>query len=784
MAQSPGPALASGAKDFYEFGIYRLEVSSRSLFRSGEFVPLAPKVFDTLLVLVREAGRVVTKDELMQEVWPDAFVEEGSLANNISTLRKLLNADFEGEGPIATVPKRGYRFVAGLHLRNANGEIGVRAPVSVENLDGLHPRPPRRSAKIPLIAASGFLLLAIAAYSIYSISRRPGISEKDTIVITDFTNKTGDAVFDDTLRQALVFDLEQSPQLNIITDRKISSALQMMGRSAEDRVAGETARELCLRVGSKAMLTGAISAIENEYLIGLQAINCATGDALVSEQARASGRAHVLRALDEAASRLRERLGESLASVQKFSTPIDEFTTSSLEALKAYSIGRKITNTRGDLAALPYLEQAVTLDKNFAAAWSGLSLSYANLGQTTRSVEAAKKAYDLRNRVTEHESFRIAGSYYLNATGQLDQALSTYDMWAREYPREPPAFINQGWCYVLSGQLENALIKTKTAVQLAPSDSASSGNLAPIQMALNQMDDAQKTIATALPYNPDIFVLKLPLYQMAFLRGDTAEMKAQVKWAEAHPGDGDWIIDSQGDTDAYHGHIKLALSSFDRAVSSAKKQDNAEMAAAWQAKVALIAAEVGDPGLTRRYATQALSNVPGRDVRTFVALALARLGDTSQATKLAADLDKEFPLNTQLQKYWLPAIYAALALHARNPDLAIRTLEPAEPMDLALSFPLDYSTMYTTYLRGEAYLQLHQGKEAVAQYQKILDHSGAVINFELASLAHLGLARAYALEEERAKARAAYDRFLELWKDADPESPILRQAKSERALTN
>jgi DNA-binding winged helix-turn-helix (wHTH) protein/tetratricopeptide (TPR) repeat protein len=797
MSQDPPPASSSGTQDFYEFGLYRLDALNRSLYRSGVFVPLSPKVFDTLLVLVQEAGRVVTKDELMQKVWPDAFVEEGSIANNISTLRKLLNLDFDGEGPIATVPKRGYRFTAELRLRNPEGEIALRSPAAPAgqlqtvaasssqvpsesvDLDELYSTPPSNRWKLPLLITSGVLIAAIAAYNLYFITRRHPISEKDTIVITDFTNKTGDAVFDDTLKQALIFDLEQSPRLNIITDRKVASTLLMMGRSAEDRVSGETARELCLRVGSKVMLTGTVSAIESEYLIGLQAINCATGDALVAEQARASGRGHVLSALDQAASRLREKLGESLSSVQKFSSPIDEFTTTSLEALKAYSIGRKITASGGDLPALPYLEKAITLDNNFAVAYSGLSLSYANLGQTTRSLAAGTRAYELRNHVSEHERFRIAGSYYLNVTGQYDEALSTFDMWAREYPRETAPVNNQGFCYVLYGQLENALDKTNAAVQLEPTSAALVGNLVPIQMALNKMDEAQNMASTALPYSPDSFVLRLPLYQISFLRENGSAMADQITWAEAHPADGAWLIDAQGDSAAYHGQFKSALAFYDRAVNSATQQDNSELAATWQAKVALIAAEFGDQAIARRYAAAALSAAPNRDVRTYLALAFARLGDTAQATKLISVLEKEFPVHTQLQKYWLPTTQAALALRANNPAEALRLLAPVASMDFALSFPLDYSTMYPTYLRGLAYLQTHQGPEAAAQFQKILDHPGAVINFPLASLSQLGLARATALAGDREKSRTAYNHFLQLWKDAEADISVLRQAKSE-----
>jgi eukaryotic-like serine/threonine-protein kinase len=786
MAQGPPSTNPSGVENVYEFGIYRLDVSGGSLFRSGEFIALQPKVFQTLLVLVEAAGRIVTKDDLMQKVWPDAFVEEGSLANNISTLRKLLNPDFDDDGPIATVPKRGYRFTAGVNVRSAGGNIAVRSPAMAlpENEDRLHLAWTEKSWKLILLLACSLLIVAAGSFAGYRYLHRPNITERDTIVITDFANKTGDTVFDDALKQALTLDLEQSPRLNIVTERRLAATLVMMGRSPEDQVVGETARELCIREGSKAMLTGSVSSIGNEYLIGLQAINCATGDSIASDQARASGRDNVLHALDQAASRIREKLGESLASVQKYSSPIDELTTPSLEALKTFSIGRRIANSRGDLLALPYIERAVALDNNFAVAWSGLSLNYSNLGEPTRSAQAAKKAFELRGRVSDLERFRIEGTYYLDVTGQLDEALNTYDLWYREYPRDPPSISNAGNVYTLLGQWENALNATVKAMDLAPSDYVIAGNLGPIQTALNKFDDAQKTITDAMAHTPDTFVLRLPQYQLDFLKGDAADMDTQVKWAEAHPGDGDWIIDSEGDTEAYHGRLKSALSYFDRAISAGKSHDNAENAAAWQAKVAMIAAEFGDADLARRYAQGALKSMPGRDVKTYAALALARVGDAAQATKLADELNKDFPLNTQIQKYWLPSIHAALALHARNPAEAISDLEPAAPLDLALSFPLDYSTMYPIWLRGQAYLDLHQGQQAAAQFQEIIDNRGAIVSFPIASLAQLGLARAYAIEGDKTKSRAAFDRFFELWKDADARIPVLREAQSERAQVN
>jgi len=799
MSQSAS-ATGRPTPDFYEFGIYRLEPSTRSLYRAGEFVPLTPKVFDTLLILVEEAGRVVSKDELMQKIWPDAFVEEGSIANNISTLRKILNPDFEGEGPIATIARRGYRFTGEVRLRNASGDIAIHSPAApplaeqshaatheIQPLAATAPVTRTRRKEIFLFTTAAVVAIALSAllFGIHSFASRPSIAEKDSIIITDFDNKTGDPLFDNALRQALAFDLDQSPRLNIIPDRKVASTLRMMGRSSQDKLMGDTARDLCQRVGGKAMLAGSISALDNKYFfIDLQAINCATGESIVTRQARASSRSDVLNALDQAASSLREKLGESLASVQKFSVPVPEFTTPSLEALKSYSIGHEVGNDGNDLAALPYIQRAVQIDPNFASAYSGLAIAYGNLGESARAAEAARKAYELRDRVSEHERLRIAGNYFLNGLAQLDEAGRTYEMWMRDYPHDIEPHINQGQAFAMLGRWDDALAPTKIAVDMEPDNSVAAADFAIIQLAAGRYDDARKTGASSLLHNAHDGYLRLIIYQVAFVGHDVAEMQRQLAWAESNSGDAYLIIDSQGDTEAYYGRLNSANSYFARAVAGEQKSDNAEIGAAWLARAAMIDAEFGETAEAKRRAAAALALSSNRDVRGYVAMVSARTGDIAQSKKMADALSKEFPQHTLLQKYWLPCIEAAADLHSNNPAAAIQALAPVETMDLAWSFPLDYGTMYSSYLRGEAYLQLHNATEAAAQFQKIIDHPGVIVSFSLAPLAHLGLARAYALGGDKPKSRTEYDQFLSLWKSADPDLPILHQAQSERAQLN
>jgi eukaryotic-like serine/threonine-protein kinase len=792
MSQRPSPAAPAGEQDFYEFGIYRLEVSTRSLFRNGEFVPLPPKVLETLLILVEEAGYVVTKDELMQRIWPDTYVEEGSIANNISALRKLLNPDFEGEGPIATVPKRGYRFTAELRLRNAAREITVHAaaaPAETKPVEEEAPPPDDAEPqsfwsryKIILQVGIGLLILFAAIYNFYFLTATAHgkLSEKDTIVITDFNNKTKDTVFDDTLKQALTFDLEQSPLLNILPDRKVENTLKLMGRADDERVTADVGRDVCQRVNSKAMLVGEISALESEYLIGLQAINCATGDVLVSEQARASGRAQVLKALDQAAFRMRGRLGESLASIQKFSVPADEVTTPSLEALKAYGVARALNNAKGDVYGLPGLQHAVELDPNFAVAYSALGTSYENLGQTANAREAALKAYNLRSRISERERLRIVATYYGFGTGDIEKSIDAYSLWEQEYPRDAVPYINNGLNKILLGKYPEAQHDTEEALRLEPNNVIATSNLAEIQLSLNHPEEAKATLENAFSRNLDAFFMRMNMYQTAFVMGDQESMKKQLDWGVGRPGEEDWLLGAQADTEAYYGRSAAAHDYLRRAAESAKRADSSEMFGVWNAKDALFQAEFGNVKQAHQLVNTAVANSSGSDMNCLAALALARAGSAAEAERLIDAQAKETPQDTAVIEYWQPTIKAAIALQTKNPSRAIELLQTAEPIELGQTSPFEYGTLYPAYLRGEAYLALHQGKEAQAEFQKLLTHYGIIANFPLGSLAQLGLARSFAVAGDSAASRAEYDKFLALWKTADPDLPLLRQARAER----
>ena len=640
-----------------------------------------------------------------------------------------------------------------------------------------HPR-----KRWPVVAAAAAVVLAgLVGGGLYWRSRQaPKLTEKDTIVIADFENKTGDAVFDDTLKQALTVDLGQSPFLNILSDRKVMATLRLMGKGSDPSVNVEVAREVCQRNNGTAVLLGSISKLENEYLLGLNAINCASGETLATENARATGKDAVLKALDNAAAEMRSKLGESLASVQKYSTPIEEATTSSLEALKSYSQGRKVQFIKGDSTALPYLQRAAELDPDFALAHRALAVAYYNQGQSSRAEEQARKAYDLRDRVSEREKLNLAYTYHAFVTGDISKAIQALELWHQNYPRDVTAAGNLGVYYSTIGQIEKALGYYEQALAIDPNSVAFQGGLASVELNLGRVAEARKDLDKALERGLDGYSLRSPVYSVAFIQGDEATMQRQVEWAMGRIGDEDQMLSIQSDTEAYFGRLAKARDVSRRAVELARHADESETAAQWQAQAALREAEFGNAPLARTEAKAAREIGSGRVTDAVIAMALARGGDVAQAQALAETLDKKYPLDTMLQGFSLPSVRAAIAMQQHDAAKAIEVLQPAAAYELGGPGYFS-STMYPAFLRGEAHLQLKQGKEAAAEFQKILDHPGVVANLSTGALARLGLARAYALEGDTAKAKAAYKDFLNLWKDADSDVPVLIQAKAEYA---
>src|SRR6516225_5417765 len=587
---------------------------------------------------------------------------------------------------------------------------------------------PKRHIAGWMLALSAGVVAIVVAFGVFFYSHRAtALTERDTIVLADFDNKTGDPVFDDTLKQALVVDLEQSPFLNVLSDRKVTAMLRLMGRPLNQPLVGEAARELCERAGSKAMLAGSITNLGNEYIIGLNAINCTTGDTLVAEQARASGKSEVLKSLDISVSAMRTKLGESLASVQKFDTPIEEATTASLEALKAYSIGRRTGFAKGDLAALPYYQRAVELDPKFALAYRSIAVAYINLGQATRGREDGTRAFELRERVSEREKYAIDSSYYSWVTGEVEKSNEVYELAKQSYPRDFLFLLNLGDNYMRLGQWQKALQNNQEAMRLEPNSAISHSNMAWMQLALNRIEDARKTVEQALTHNMDTYFLRLALYQAAFLQGDRKTMEQQLAWADANPAGEHWLFSAQSDTEASTGRLGTAREFSRRAVDSAKHANAKETAALWQVNAALREAEFENDSPARQNALAALALTPGKDVRRAAALALARAGDTAQAQKLAESLNKDFPQDTIVQGYWLPSIHAAIEINRKNSARAVEVLQSASQYELAQCQPFQLGMLYPIYLRGQVYLLAHQGAQAAAEFQKIIDHRGIVL---------------------------------------------------------
>jgi len=625
------------------------------------------------------------------------------------------------------------------------------------------------------------VVAGLIASGIYFFRSRPStpLTEKDMIVLADFDNTTGDAVFDGALKQALAVQLGQSPFLNILSDRRVGETLHLMGRQPSDRITQDVARELCVRTGSKAILLGSISNLGGQYVIGVDAVGCSTGDTLAKEQEEAATKQDVLKTLGKAAASLRGKLGESLASVRRFDVPV-EATTTSLEALKAFSMGITTFRTKGNAEAIPFFKRAIELDPNFAVAYASLGVVYVNLGQPSLSAENIKKAYALRDRVSERERYRVASLYYSYVTGELEQASQVYELWAKSYPQDMVPRNNLGDIYAQLGQYEKSVTETQEGLRLEPSIIGHS-NLVGDYLARNRLDDAKKEIEQAQEHKLEGDLLHWGIYQLAFLKGDDAEMERQVVWAAGKPGIEDLLLSWQSDTEAYYGQLGKARDFSRRAVDAAIRADSKETAALWQVNAALREAEFGNTAAAKQDVAAALTLAPGRDVKLFAALTLARIGETARAKAIVAELEKSYPSQTVLKVYWLPTIRAAIELNAKNSTQALVFLEAAAPYELGKPPQLQLGTLYPAYIRGEAHLLAHNGSTAATEFQKFLDHRGIVVNFPLGALAHLGQARSYALSGDAAKARTAYQDFFALWKDADPDIPILKEAKAEYA---
>lgn len=640
-----------------------------------------------------------------------------------------------------------------------------------------------KSTWVRLAAVTGatLLVIALAVGSWLFHSRKAhALTEKDTIVLADFTNTTGDPVFDGTLRQGLTVQLEQSPFLSLVSEQRIQQTLRMMGQSAETRLTPEVSREVCQRTGSAAVVDGSIAQIGTQYSLILKAVNCLNGESLTSTEAQASDKSHVLDALGKASSEIRTKLGESLSTVEKFDTPLEQATTSSLEALQAYSLGRKAHSGNDNVAAIPLYQRAIRLDPNFAMAYASLGQCYTNISETTLGTENTKKAYKLRERLSEQEKFYIESHYHDNFTGDLEKARQVYELWAQVYPRDSAPHSNLATIYWQLGQHDKELEQARESHYLEV-NGMSYNKLVIGYLHLNRLEEARATAREAQAKNFDSPGLHVQLYRLAFLQNDAAEMARQVDWSSDKPGAEHRLLANEADTAAYSGQLRKARAFSRRAVASTERAGEKETAASYEADAALREALFGNAAEAGRRAAEALSLSTGPNVKSGAALALAFAGDTARSQALADDLAQRFPAATVVQFRYLPTIHAQIALDRKDTSRAIDALQVAASYELGWPYIGSAPALYPVYVRGAAYLAAHQGSEAAAEFQKILDHRGIVLNEPIGALAHLQIGRAYAMQGDTAKAKAAYQDFVTLWKDADPDIPILVAAKAEYA---
>jgi len=798
----------------WKFGSFRLDTAQCLLFRNGELVPLKRKAIEILAVLVENHGQLVEKEELMRRVWPDSFVEDGNLTVHVWQLRKTLGEE-GGDCRIDTIPRRGYRFIGAVERESAieeplapatnapvnqsEPENGQPAPESVQPLNSVKestsvlnlPAAPNQIHRFSFWATAWLATALVVALLVLGLRFRHKAAgdagqklaasvqagERDWIVLGEVANRTDEPVFDTTLHEAMEIELEQSPYLSLISEERMRESLRLMGKPADTVLTPELSRELCQRNGGAAVVNGSIARLGKEYVLGVRAVNCRTGDHLGDLQTTAASKELVLKTLGDITGQLRTKLGESLSTVQKFDTPIEEATTSSLEALQAYSIGRETMIQKGESAAcVPFFQQAIRLDPGFAIAYAALGNAYSNLGEAGLAAENIRKAYELRSHVSEHEKLYIESHYYQFVTGDLIKASRIYELWAATFPNDEAPRTNLAVICSDLGKLDRSLELAKEAVRIASHDGQSYANLVDAYNQLNRPDEANAVAGQAISLNLDSSSLRLYLYDTAFLQQNTAAMEKQMTWASGQAGVEDAFLGDQADNLATTGELARAKELTDQATEAAKRADEKETAAGYELDEAQREAEFGNDAGARRSAEVALSLAKDRDTLYGAGVSLALAGALDRAQVIASQLDKDFPEDTVVQYIDLPSIRGAIAFRQKDPERALQALEAARPYETGVT-----AGLLPAYIRGLAYLEAKDGERAAIEFQKIIDHPGVVQIAPIGPLARLQMGRACLMQGKSAQAKAAYEDFLNRWKNADPDIPVLQEAKSEYA---
>jgi DNA-binding winged helix-turn-helix (wHTH) protein/predicted Zn-dependent protease len=775
-----------------------LELDRRAyeLRRSGRPLKLERIPMELLLLLVERKGQLVTREEIISRLWgKDVFLDtDNSINAAVRKIRQVLKDDPEKPVFVQTITGKGYRFVAPtieVQIPPADSQILAREPILPEiniALNTARTSGVGRSWWAAILAGLAVLAVCIVGLVWLYSRRTPKLTDKDTIVLADFRNTTGDPVFDGTLRQGLAVQLEQSPFLSLVSEERIQQVLRLMGKPADARLSAEIAREICERTASAAVLDGSIASLGSRYVLGLRAEDCRTGDVLAEEQVQAARKEDVLNALSQVASRFRSRVGESLTTVKKYDVPLAEATTSSLEALKAYSAGWRVSFSSGSAASVPFFRRAIEIDPNFASAYATLGRMYGDIGESMLSAVNTSKAYQLRDRASDQEKFFISLSYDLQVTGNLEKGQQTCALWVQAYPRAwVPHGLLSGDIYPAMAKRQEAVEEAKVALGLDPGFSIGYLNLAIGYMALERLNEAENTLQRASERKleiPDFFVLR---YVIAFLKGDKVGIEHEAALARERRGADDWMSNAEGFVLAYSGHLQAARKMSQLAADLARKTERRDTGALYEADAAVREALFGNVSTARQRALDALELSKSRDVEYAVGFALAFSGDSSRSQALTDDLSRRFPEDTRGQFTYVPTLRALLALNRSQPSQAVELLQTTVPYENGSpttggsEYLLGAGNLYPAYVRGLAYLAAHQATEAAAEFQKILDHRGIVICDPVGALAQVQLGRAYALSGDKTKAKSAYRDFLALWKDADPDIPIFNQAKAEYA---
>jgi eukaryotic-like serine/threonine-protein kinase len=760
----------------YQFGAYEVDAASGELFKDGRRVRLQDQPFRLLVVLLENAGQVITREEIQRRIWPEAFVDfDGSLRVAVRKLREALGDDAERPVYVETIPKRGYRFLVPVNPVGTPGSPTIAFDTA-----------PARKWSWSIAAAVAIVMIVTAGAVWLSLRRhKPVLSDKDTVVLADFANTTGDPVFDATLRQGLVTQLEQSPFLSLVSEERIQQVLRMMAQAPDTRLTPQVARAICERTGSAAVLDGSIARLGSEYVLGLRATSCRTGETLDAEQAQAARKEDVLNALDRIAGRFRSRLGESLATVKKYDTPLADATTPSLEALRAYSAGLRAQYAFGSAAAIPLFKQATEIDPNFALAHAWLGRTYGDVGEFEASAQSTTKAYELRDRVSQPEKFFIAASYDLQVSGNLEKAQQTCRAWTEAYPRAiiPHAF-QAGIIDPVMGRFEHAVDEARITIRGDPDFWVGYLLVTYAYQYLNRPADAERMLDRAMQRKLEAPEFLVQRYDLAFVRNDQAAMDRAVSLAHGDAEAESWLDGHQAFVHAYSGQMRKAAAATQRAVAIAQQAGERERAAQFKAAEGVWNGFFGNAAEARRAASEALELSKARDIEFGAAVAFALASDSARAQALANDLEKRLPADTGVRFNYLPAIRALVALNDGKPAKAIELLQSAAPYELGATrsnIHAGFGALYPVYARGLAYLATRQGAAAATEFQKILDRRGVVVSDPVGALARYQLGRAYSMAGDTRKAQLAYEDVLALWKNADPDIAIVKQAKTEYA---